>query len=863
MGLFEWLAPRELKMADLSASIPLAPQWDNTQAYTSFAAFAAEGYNASTVVNACVREIATSASMPVYRLMRKAPFGGKVEVTDERARVLMHPNSNADQPDYVEMLAVYLMVAGNAYSMRIRNGSGRIVALQLLRPDRLEVELSADGMISRYKYTIDGRQYYIVPSDIEHLKLPNPYDDRYGLSPLQVAAKYVNLDGSVSSFLRAYFANAGVPAGLLKINRRISSQQEADAARNKWRSSFSGPRGWHGIAVLDEDASYQQVASNVKDMDTSAITAVAETRICAVFGVPPILVGLQSGLESSTYSNYEQARSAFWDETVSPLARRIAAHLDRALEISEGMGNVEVDYSGVRAYEEDTDSLSARTVKQYEARVITLNEARGVLGYDPIDGTDAEPSIDLSAVEALGELIRVGFDPASALSALGLPSITHIGLPPVTVQSDTDTQTLSAMTGALKARVQVPSYISANAQRGLVWNAAGLSGDGLTERTVREAREMVTGSVSEDKVRRMSAWFARHLVDLDRPQNSNPDNEDYPGAGAVAWALWGGSPTNPSQAMDWADAKVAALDRENLAQIAQPLRLKAGILASDALKARALPRAIALGRRLIVQREELTDFMEAALQRYFGQLRSRIAGVLGRQMERSAENTKIAPDEITVEMLFPAGSPNELARVMSAEYATIIRTTWDTIASSGVAGAIDFDDALTIVRQITSLAEVSAANIDNVTRSAVSRAIEIGIERGYSVQQVARGVPSEGFPGIRSLVEETYHNRARTIARTEVMRAQNATTIGYYREQGLQYVRAFDPDGDPDDNYVAEDGRTCIQRHEQIYTMDDSIVVTSHPNCRLTWTPISMTQAEEMGLGNTTDTVRVGADGGA
>jgi len=113
----------------------------------------------------------------------------------------------------------------------------------------------------------------------------------------------------------------------------------------------------------------------------------------------------------------------------------------------------------------------------------------------------------------------------------------------------------------VKARVDVPSYISANAERGLAWNAEGLAGDGLVDRTVREARELAAGSVTEDKVRRMSAWFARHLVDLDRPQNSNPDNEDYPGPGAVAWALWGGSPTNPRQAMNWADAKVASLDR--------------------------------------------------------------------------------------------------------------------------------------------------------------------------------------------------------------------------------------------------------------------------------------------------------------
>jgi len=138
-----------------------------------------------------------------------------------------------------------------------------------------------------------------------------------------------------------------------------------------------------------------------------------------------------------------------------------------------------------------------------------------------------------------------------------------------------------------------------------------------------------------------------------------------------------------------------------------------------------------------------------------------------------------------------------------------------------------------------------------VTRNAVSKAIEIGIERGYTIEEVARGVPADAYPGVNSLVEETYRNRARTIARTEVMRAQNATAIGYYRQQGLRYMRAYDPDGDPNDNYIGTDGRTCVQRNRQVYSADDAAAVYSHPNCRLTWTPISLTQTEEMNLPQT------------
>jgi HK97 family phage prohead protease len=106
----------------------------------------------------------------------------------------------------------------------------------------------------------------------------------------------------------------------------------------------------------------------------------------------------------------------------------------------------------------------------------------------------------------------------------------------------------------------VPTYVRQNAQRGLEWLRQGFGGDGLTEKTKREAREMADGSVSESKARRMAAWFARHMVDLDSPEVGD---ESKPTAGMVAHALWGGYPKSESdRAMKWAQRKVAELDAE-------------------------------------------------------------------------------------------------------------------------------------------------------------------------------------------------------------------------------------------------------------------------------------------------------------
>ena len=115
-----------------------------------------------------------------------------------------------------------------------------------------------------------------------------------------------------------------------------------------------------------------------------------------------------------------------------------------------------------------------------------------------------------------------------------------------------------------------PAYMRAAARRGLEYYAEGLAGDGLVDRTVREARAMAEGNVTADKWVRIAAWIARHLGDLDSP-DANPTSENYPSAGVVAHLLWGSGPSKSSanRAMKYAQGVVARLEEENRASISQ------------------------------------------------------------------------------------------------------------------------------------------------------------------------------------------------------------------------------------------------------------------------------------------------------
>jgi HK97 family phage prohead protease len=109
-----------------------------------------------------------------------------------------------------------------------------------------------------------------------------------------------------------------------------------------------------------------------------------------------------------------------------------------------------------------------------------------------------------------------------------------------------------------------PAYMRAAARQGLRYYEEGKGGDGLVERTIREARAMAEGNVTAEKAVRIRAWIARHLADLDAP-DANPNSDGYPSAGVVAHLLWGSGPSKRSaqRALEYANGVIAKIEAEN------------------------------------------------------------------------------------------------------------------------------------------------------------------------------------------------------------------------------------------------------------------------------------------------------------
>jgi HK97 family phage prohead protease len=215
---------------------------------------------------------------------------------------------------------------------------------------------------------------------------------------------------------------------------------------------------------------------------------------------------------------------------------------------------------------EDRAEPNSLNVNDFVSWNSSGGRARGRIERIVNDGTINVPGSSFSITGTPDDpaaLIRIyrpdgnGWDETDTLVGHKFSTLTKIDdLPENTLDEDDDEER--------QVNLTPPAYMRAAARRGLELNRQGFGGDGLTDKTKQEARDMAEGRVSEDKWRRIAPWIARHLVDLDAPKNNNPDDAGYPGAGLVAHLLWGSGPSKRSaqRTLDYAQSIIDRLDAE-------------------------------------------------------------------------------------------------------------------------------------------------------------------------------------------------------------------------------------------------------------------------------------------------------------
>ena len=329
------------------------------------------GYARNELVYACIREVATSVA--------EAPL---VSDNPRIHELLQSPTPLMSGAEWVEALVSYRLIDGNVFIKLGLSPRGELEALWLLRPDLVTWE--RNRWVYRPPPDADGRPgdpEPLTPENHVHLKMFNPLDDWCGLSPLGVLTLSADNDNHVTEFVNQLLHNAGVPPGLITTAYH-TDQAERERIRDDWREKFSGKNALSDVAVFDMDASYQQLGLDTSSMDLTSLSNRAESRICAAFGVPPIIVGAYVGLQFSTYANYATARQSLYDETIFPTQRSISADLTHGLRGHLDGGSIYFDIAKMAINQEPKEQVEARTWRAYELGLIGDDEARQRLGLE-------------------------------------------------------------------------------------------------------------------------------------------------------------------------------------------------------------------------------------------------------------------------------------------------------------------------------------------------------------------------------------------------------------------------------------------------------------------------------------------------
>jgi hypothetical protein len=267
-----------------------------------------------------------------------------------------------------------------------------------------------------------------------------------GLSRTAVALRVISVDNANTDFLKVFFQNGAIVNGLLKTDQNVD-EASARALRRMWMEQHGGIGNWGAPAILGKGLEYQQLQMSMRDMSFPDLDARSEARICSVFDVPAIMVGAKIGLDRATYSNYKEARLAFYQGPVTSRWRWYSSEITQQLLPLYGGSQAKLaarfDTADVEALQEDRTARWARAIESAKAGLTTRDEAREEMGLDPVDNKPvfiAGPDVGGEPQPAQAQGVPGGGQMAGDLAA---------GSPPIRPR-ELDTPTIAQTQKALR-----------------------------------------------------------------------------------------------------------------------------------------------------------------------------------------------------------------------------------------------------------------------------------------------------------------------------------------------------------------------------------------------------------------------------
>lgn len=364
--------------------------------------FSREGYAQCVIAFDAINRVASavaSVELQVYEKNRRTGKLDKIEVHPLLDK-MQNPNPAQSGREFMAHLVSYYRLAGNAFVFGngidpFRRAPVPPSEMQLLNPGKVKVA-AGDGLFPKaYEYKPTPSQATVYPVDqitgksaVMHLKTFHPLTQWSGLSAFEPAALGVDIHNDGQRWNKKLIENGARPSGALVVKTDgdkagTLTDEQYNRVKEMIDSQFSGAGNAGRPMLLEGGLDWREMSLNPKDMEFMQGKHSAARDIALAFGVPPQLLGIPG---DNTYSNYEEAKLAFWTETVLSLLGQILDGFNRWLTPLYGDDLF-------LWYDEETIPALEPLRRQKADRVnaagyMTINEKRRAMGLDDIEGGD-------------------------------------------------------------------------------------------------------------------------------------------------------------------------------------------------------------------------------------------------------------------------------------------------------------------------------------------------------------------------------------------------------------------------------------------------------------------------------------------
>ena len=370
-------------------------------------AYLTEGYAGNPIVYSCISVIAKNAAS--VKLEVKRGDADEVLTKHPLLDLLRKPNPTQSWKEFAKELVTYHQAAGEVFLIRYPQ-TGPAQELYVLDPRYVEVERDKGGSAvpRAYLYGVgENKKRYPVNqltgvSQVLQIKGPNPLNTFRGLSAMASSAVAIDTHNSGGRWNRNLLSNSARPSGVLEFTGQVQETTLQQIKAHFFRA-WQGSSNARAVPVLTGGAKFTALSHNPKDMDFGLSMTEAAKNIALVFGVPLPLVTT----EAATFSNMEAALERLWSDTVLPLLDEVIEALSDFLAPAYGKGlTLQYNADSVPALEAKRARKFERMWKAVDAGLLTPNEARVEVGFDEMEGEEADKLYmkgTMKPMEKLGE----------------------------------------------------------------------------------------------------------------------------------------------------------------------------------------------------------------------------------------------------------------------------------------------------------------------------------------------------------------------------------------------------------------------------------------------------------------------------